>query len=249
MAVLWSKVVDDTRYEVRTAGKSLRLYTNGVFHSQYNADSPASGSVWDLLFLPAYLSNPATIKNVLVLGVGGGAVVRQLQHFLHPTRITGVELDPMHLYIAKRFFKINRPNTYLYEHDAVHWLRSYQGPKFDYIVDDLFSDASGEPERAVEADHGWFSLLLKHLSSNGVLVMNFVSAKELKRSAFFSNRLVKSQFRSAFKLETPSNENAIAAFLKTASSTKALLRNLSAPELHAVLRNYPEKYRIRAISM
>lgn len=247
MAIEWCKNSNGVRYEVRSAGNSLRLYTNGVFHSQYNSESPASGSVWDLLFLPAFFSNPISIKNVLVLGVGGGAVIRQLLHFVQPESITGVELDPVHLYIARRFFKIDKKQINLQLGDAVQWLRQYSGPKFDYIVDDLFTDVSGEPERAVAADKEWFFLLLKNLSSKGVLAMNFVSPKELRKCAYFSNKQVKTQFKSAFKLETPSNENAIGAFSKQACNIKSLQRNLSEPKLKSVCRNCGDKYRVRSI--
>ena len=52
MAILWSQRVGDTRYEVRAAGSSLRLYNNGILHSQFSERCPATGSVWDLLWLP-----------------------------------------------------------------------------------------------------------------------------------------------------------------------------------------------------
>lgn len=247
MAVLWSKKSRGVCYEVRTAGKSLRLYTNGVFHSQFNAESPASGSIWDLLFLPAFFNNPTKIKNVLVLGVGGGAVIRQLMHFVKPETITGVELDQIHLHIAKRFFKINRKNVHLYHADAVEWLKDYQGPKFDYIIEDLFMDDAGEPKRAVLADSSWCNLLHKHLTQKGQLVMNFISPNELRRSAFFKDNQLKSKFKSVFKLETPSNENAVAAFLQQSSSIKSLRKNLSVPDLNVVQRMYGEKYRVRTV--
>ena len=54
MAILWQKTVDQNRYEIRTAGKTRRLYTNGVCHSEFNADKIFTGSVWDLLILPAW---------------------------------------------------------------------------------------------------------------------------------------------------------------------------------------------------
>ncbi len=75
MAIVWSKKVAETRYEVRSAGSPLRLYTDGVFHSQYNPEQLLTGHVWDLLMLPAFFYPKNTIKRVLVLGVGGGAVV------------------------------------------------------------------------------------------------------------------------------------------------------------------------------
>ena len=52
MALLWERRVEGTLYQVRSAGRTRRLYTNGVFHSQYNPVRPVTGSVWDLLLLP-----------------------------------------------------------------------------------------------------------------------------------------------------------------------------------------------------
>ena len=33
MASLWDQVINGSHYEVRTAGRSLRLYRNGVHHT------------------------------------------------------------------------------------------------------------------------------------------------------------------------------------------------------------------------
>ena len=49
MAIVWQDTRDGTHYQVRTAGKTLRLYTDGVLHSQYNPVKRLTGSVWDLL--------------------------------------------------------------------------------------------------------------------------------------------------------------------------------------------------------
>ena len=37
MANLWQQTIDGNHYEVRTAGASVRLYRNGVNHSQWHA--------------------------------------------------------------------------------------------------------------------------------------------------------------------------------------------------------------------
>lgn len=68
MSLIWSKNVSGVQYEVRSAGSSKRLYTNGVFHSQYNPVQKITGHVWDLLMIPAFFYPQNTIKKVLVLG-------------------------------------------------------------------------------------------------------------------------------------------------------------------------------------
>ena len=78
MALVWSHEEDGSRYEVRSAGASLRLYRNGVNHSQWNPNRPLSGSIWDLITLPALHRPTGSLNSALMLGFGAGAVARQL---------------------------------------------------------------------------------------------------------------------------------------------------------------------------
>ncbi len=150
MAVLWEKRVNGVSYEVRTAGRTRRLYSDGVFHSQYNPARPVTGHVWDLLMIPAFFHAPGSVRRVLVLGVGGGAVIALLQRFVAPRAMVGVELNPLHLFVARRFFGITQRSVHLVRADARTWIRDYDGPPFDMIIDDLFGEQNGEPVRAVE---------------------------------------------------------------------------------------------------
>ena len=228
MAVLWQKCVQDTQYEVRTAGHTRRLYTDGVFHSQYNPERPLTHGVWDLLMLPALYYPVGKIRRVLVLGVGGGAVIQLLHHFVEPDDVVGIELDPVHLNIAKRFFGINPKVASLHQADAIQWLRKYKGPGFDMIIDDLFMENDGEPQRVVPLDISWCSLLHKHVTQDGVVVVNSMSAIELRESAFLSNSRLAKQYPTKIQLSLPIYENAIGAFFKTETSGKELNHRLAA---------------------
>jgi spermidine synthase len=249
VAIIWSKQEGDTRYEVRSAGNTRRLYTNGVFHSQYNPASPVTGSVWDLLLLPAFF-RPGAVRRVLVLGVGGGAVIRQLNHFLQPEQIVGVELNPVHLEVAREFFAVEAGNVELFLDDAIWWVKQYRGEPFDLVIDDLFSDNDGDPQRAIEADGRWFRSLLKLLAPEGTLVTNFGSPQELKSCAWFADERIRRRFPAAFKLTTPLYENAIGAFLRRPADTIELRRHLSAwPELDVAKSRCRLNYAIRRLKM
>jgi len=228
VARLWERRVGATLYEVRRAGRTLRLYTNGVFHSQYNPGRPVAGSVWDLLWLPAFFYAPGELQRVLVLGVGGGAVIRQLQRYVQPAHITGVELSAIHLSLARRFFGVRGQDVRLERADATQWLRRYRGPPFDMIVDDLFCDLDGEPQRAVHADAGWVGRLRRCLSPHGLIVTNFSSLPELETSAYRLDAACRGHFASAFRLSTPQNQNAVGAFLSRPADTRRLRRRLLA---------------------
>ncbi len=248
MALLWSKMTSGTLYEVRTAGNSLRLYTDGVFHSQYNSRQLLTGHVWDLLMIPAFFYPQKKIKKVLVLGVGGGAVIHMLRHFVGPDKIVGVELNPLHVYVAKRFFKLKHKTIELIEANAISWLEQYQGDKFDMIIDDLFMEKNGEPVSVVKANRKWFSLMLKHLNNDGVFVRNFISETELLDSAGIKNSFIKQSFVSAFQLTSSLNENFVGVYSKIQLSSKTLRMNLvNTPGLNPRLKTCRLRYRIKKL--
>ena len=248
MAILWTRCVDGVRYEVRSAGRTRRLYTNGVCHSEFNPAKIVTGSVWDLLFIPAYFAARGEIRRILVLGVGGGATLLQLRHLLKPRRIIGVDSDPVHLDIAARFFGADRDRITLKHADARAWLDRYSGRPFDLIIEDLFVDEGREPVRPVQVDHGWAKLLLRHLSARGLLVVNFGSSAELRGSALVSDKRLASGFGSIFRLTTINLDNAVGAFLRCPGTSAALRSNLrSEPLLSRALLNRSLRYRILSI--
>jgi spermidine synthase len=244
MALVWQKESDGRLYEVRSAGRSLRLYTDGVCHSQYNATSPLTGQVWDLLMLPAFFHEPGAISRVLVLGVGGGASIHLLRHFVGPETIVGVELNPVHIYVARRFFKLKHDSIKLVHADAIQWINDYKGEKFDLIIDDLFAEENGEPVPAVESNAGWFNRLLKHVKKDGMIVKNFLDMPSARSSAGLASPGVNQKFSSIFQLTTPYNENVAVAYLKRPSTSEALRKHLAAtPGLNPALKSTRLRYR------
>lgn len=214
MAILWRKQQQGKIYEVRTAGKTRRLYTNGVFHTQYNPQRFLTGNVWDLLSLPSLFLRPAQCQRVLVLGVGGGTILQQVAQLFPNANLVGVELDPIHLQLAKRFFLPRSKRIKLIQADALDWIKKYRGPKFDLIIDDMFTEQDGEPMRVVAAALPWFNALLRHTTAQGMLVFNFLSASELRRCAYLHNPTLQRRFGAAYRLTTPVYENNIGVFLR-----------------------------------
>ena len=227
MAIIWQKQVEKTLYEVRSAGQTRRLYTDGVFHSQFNPERAITGGVWDLLMLPAFFYPAEEVQRVLVLGVGGGAVIQQLQRYFEPVKIIGVELNPIHILVAKRYFGISPQLAQLVEADAIEWLENYTGPPFDMIIDDLFGEKEGEPVRAIKANRDWVEKLNSHLTPQGMLVMNFISGSDLKNCAAVSYKKTARMFSSSFQFSLSNYDNAIGAFLKTSSTSQTLRKNIN----------------------
>ena len=246
MALLWQKKTGSAHYEVRTAGNSLRLYTNGVFHSQYHPHKPLTGYVWDLLMLPVFFYPPESIKRVLVLGVGGGAVFHSLRHFINPELMVGIELDDVHVKIARRFFDLKGQGIELHTADAMHWMQHYTGEKFDLIIDDVFAEQDGQPLQVTTATQQWLAMMRKHLSSQGMIVKNFLDQKTLGMAIRQGN--IKQGFRSMFVLSGAKDQNRVAVFLRGDASQHDLRQHIKTmPQLDAALKSGKLKYAVRRL--
>ena len=247
MAVIWEREIDGSRLEVRSAGATRRLYRDGVMHTQFNPRTPLTGSVWDLLLLPAFLLPPGRPRRVLVLGVGGGAVIRQLLTYTAVETVVGVELDPMHLELGRRFFGLGDERIELHQADALRWLRGYRGPRFDLIIDDVFGENDGEPVRAIECDRSWARLLLRHLDREGAITANFPSRDELLACAFNDADLA-TGFSAGFQFTGVAIDNAVGAWTRQPATTRLLRARLGQqPALDPRKRSCRLRYRVRTL--
>lgn len=232
MAIIWQKDTAHSRYEVRTHGASVRLYSNGVFHSQWNPKDPLKGSLWELLLLPVFFLPREQVRRVLVLGVGGGAVVRLLQQFAAPEHIVGVDIDPTHLEVARRFFGVR--GVELVCADAKTFVQGHRESashvEYDVIIDDLFGHRDGEAVRAFPADEAWCDGLLTLLAPEGLVVANFGSRRELLNSGWRA-RSPRRTVLAGWTAELPDYENCIGVFSRRGLS-RAVLTDQTPPALN-----------------
>jgi spermidine synthase len=212
MAVIHSRLVGDTLYEVRNAGRSVRLYTNRLLHTQYHPERIITSGVWDLLALPA-LALPK-LKRVLLLGVGGGAAIHLLRAWRPGVHITGVELNPVHLQLARRYFALKGHDLSLLQADAGEYVKQYHGEPFDLVIEDIFTGSDGEPDRVFPATRPWCQALGRLVSNQGALVINTVSRQQLRETAFVHDNKVRSQWQGHLGLTLPCYENAVGAFFR-----------------------------------
>ncbi len=222
MAVVWSTNTQGVCYEVRTAGSSVRLYTDGVFHTQWNSKRPLAGHVWDLLFLSSCFfftdkRKPPTPENALVLGVGGGAVINSLTHFYPDISVDGVELDKTHISIAKKYFIQNTKRVNLTHSCAKSFVFDAKPKKYDLIIEDLFFGSSEqgkfEARKAIDVDTEWLGGLIERLNTEGVLAINFESKRQCK-NWLKPKRLKEVGVQSVYLLSQSNYENVIAVLSK-----------------------------------
>lgn len=228
MSLLWELSQAGTHYSVRRAGNSIRLYSNSVFHSQWNPQRPFAGAVWDCLSLPCLYHAPDECQRILLLGLGGGAGIKQIQTLINFKHLHAIEIDPVHIDIAKRWFGIKQKNVKITEADAIEWLSRYASTGFDLVIDDLFGHSLGEPMRAQVLTSEWVDSLAAALNPGGTLVVNCVSPAELKAAVpVFAER----GFIQGYRWSLPEYDNAIGVFFRHAVSSNDWIKHLDATTL------------------
>ena len=77
-------------------------------------------------------------KNVLLLGLGGGSVIKYLRRRYPPARLTVVEIDPVMIEIARKHFHIDSvKNLKIVNQDAVAYVKQAK-KKYSLILVDCF---------------------------------------------------------------------------------------------------------------
>lgn len=81
------------------------------------------------------------MENILVLGVAGGSVIKTLTDEIRNSgKITGVEIDPEVIDLAKKFFHLDQiPNLELVLDDAFEFVLKTK-KTYDLVIIDIFQD-------------------------------------------------------------------------------------------------------------
>jgi spermidine synthase len=141
------------------------------------------------------------LENILVLGVAGGSVIKTLKNdFNTDAKITGVEIDPVVIELANRYFKLNSvSNLELVIADAFQFIKTTQ-ETYDLIIIDIFND-SNMPNELFE--NQFWSSIHKSLNNSGKCLFNtiYTSKKDLQRNQQLTT-LLKSKFKSIKQLKT-----------------------------------------------
>lgn len=237
MAIVWSQTIESNHYEVRSAGATLRLYRNGVNHSQWNPNRPLSGCIWDLIALPALYRPQGSVNSVLMLGFGAGTVARKLRELVEPEHIVGIELDPIHLSIADGFFDCTK-GCELVAADAVEWVQeeSVEADRvqFDMIIDDLYGEEEEIAVRCAPLDLEWCQDLAKLVKPGGMLVFNMIEPRKVPHLPPMTDARLREQFPHVKVFRMEGYENRIVAF-----SGSPLEGSVFNSQLSEIFRSYP----------
>ena len=151
----------------------LILNEGEAIHSIYDPQTLLTGGPWDYMVIAdAFRPAAATElrpKDVAILGLAGGTSARQyIAAYGSSVQITGVEIDPDILDVARRYFHLDEPNVHPVVADARYWLDT-QAKKYDVVV----MDAYRQPYIPFHlTTKEFFSEVRDHLRPGGVAVVN-----------------------------------------------------------------------------
>lgn len=125
------------------------------------------------------------VRNILVLGVGGGTVMHLL-HALYPeSKITGVDIDEKMIWIGKKYFGLT--GFTLEVADAQKFVK--RAGRWDMIVVDLFIGAAIP---AFVGEEEFIRNMKKILAPRGILLINYLQEREYgPLSVLLHNKLKK----------------------------------------------------------
>lgn len=156
------------------------LYVDGSCASVWRPTGALTGGSWDLLAAPVVLAPAGRPPRVLLLGVGGGTVIRVIRALRADARVVAVDLDAEVLAVARRAFALDRLGATIVRADADRFLRDLPGREpFDVIIDDIYERGTAGMRKPA----GWAATLRRaaaRLGPGGMLVCNALDARDAR---------------------------------------------------------------------
>jgi predicted membrane-bound spermidine synthase len=134
-------------------------------------------------------------KNVLFLGVAGGTAIKQLVTVYPDVRVTGVDLDPAVLDVARRYFGLGDEKRVTLVADDARWYLANSRDRYDMIAIDLY--VTGHIPFFVTTEE-FFRQVYDHLTPNGILMMNVLAVQQPEELLGPLVRTVRRSFPSTF---------------------------------------------------
>jgi spermidine synthase len=180
---VFDRVGDFGRVWVTERGDGLRSLYIGDGRTRQSAGYPDRPEHLEFLYTRVGMIGPALAPadgRILFVGLGGGSMPRYTRHVMPAARIEAVELDPLVVEVATRFFGVAADSLFhLHTGDGRAFIEATPAGRYDVIVLDAFSDdeipfalSTVEFLRAVQ----------RALAPDGVVISNLWSANPLYRS-------------------------------------------------------------------
>lgn len=151
---------------VRTWGMGTYIQAGGLTQSGGIVES-----IWKSTLVKVKKLQPE-IKNVLILGLGGGTVAKLIKKNWKDAKITGVDIDPVIVGLGKKYLGLKESEVDIKIQDAGRGVKG----SFDLVIVDLYQGDKFPKKFGDE-------LFLKRLAKSKLVVFNRLYFKEKKNEA------------------------------------------------------------------
>ncbi|MGH9355403.1 MAG: spermidine synthase [Terriglobia bacterium] len=194
-------------------------------HTTFKDNSVWSGSYQDVFALgPVFVHQP----HLLVLGMGAGGSIRMTRVADPNIQVDAVEIDPLVVEAAHRFFGLPRRARWLHVHiaDARPWL-AHDHTTYNLVHIDLYQGGPYIPFYLVTKE--FFRLVRDHMTLDGLLMMNVYDAGPKHEILYSTVATLRRVFPSVFVYSRLPKSYMVFAFAaeKSMSSVRGVLQQAS----------------------
>lgn len=209
-------------------GSRYMLFDAGFgVQSVYHPHRILTGNAYYDFFsiLPQATAANSPKLNVLLLGLAGGTIARQLHHFYgEKVNLTGVELDPAVLSIAKQYFSLDNLPLKMYNQDARLFLRQTT-EQYDIIIVDVYHNEFEIPWNMTTKE--FWGLVAQKLTPNGLAAMNVATST---KNQILLQALTNTQleiFKNVYITSVHGPDQAVGNYIITMANTPADFSSLT----------------------
>jgi spermidine synthase len=173
--VLFDRISAYHHIQVYDQNNLRTLSFNGSWETTMSLTNPLAGHFeYTEYFQMPWLWNH-DIKRVLMEGLGGGSTPRAWQHYYTNVMVDVVEIDPVVVEVAKKYFHVEETNNLqIHINDGRVFLRQNTNI-YDVILMDAYSTTrygSSLPRQLTTKE--FFTLASEHLTTNGIFAYNVI---------------------------------------------------------------------------
>jgi len=183
----------------------LKVDEGFTIQSVYHPVEFISFGSWPYLSSSFFLRNTFEVpKHILVIGLAGGTVAKQIKDSMSNVIVKGVEIDGKLIQLGRKFMGL--PDSVKIEEKDGRVYLSSTDEKFDTIILDAYQGPY-PPFHLLTKE--FFTIVRDHLEPDGIVAVNMIRWKNEKSLSNAAGCTLKQVFKYVFKIDVPFSINTI----------------------------------------
>lgn len=219
----------------------LSLSNNSIengYSSKYTPNKFLSNSYYDNFLLLPYFLPKLSPMNVLVVGLGGGTMTRQYQHYfssISSLLMDGVEIDPEVVETGKKYLELEQKNLRIIVQDGRIFL-SNSKDAYNLIFVDVYARQNYIPYHLATKE--FLEISKKRLSEGGLIAYNVSDGSKQKKRLSYVSQTLKSVFPYVYSIYPNNGTEYLVIGSNTIIDFSRDLSKIILPELASIYEQF-----------